>query len=208
MVEFGAIDRLFWTLEFGDTEVRLSSLDSLFNLSCMVREARDQIVLQVSRLDQLGRCLDRGDHQLRLAACKLISAVLLDGSNEALVRLAQVAASTVPHIMIRIICTEAEQLGSLLLQLILKCITSFIRDGCFFQIHANAVKSKLSTRIEQLIRSHSTIFERLRLTYVLVSLTFTSPPLNERTLNELISHPMYCLCNFIPHSNLAGKLGL
>ena len=83
-------DRLFWTLEFGTTVVKTASLNALFNLSCTIRGVRDQISKQISRVDQLARAIQCRELGIRVAACKLIGAMLLDGSDFAPLRLSQV----------------------------------------------------------------------------------------------------------------------
>ena len=54
---------------------------------------------------------------LQLAACKLIGAMLLDGSDYAPLRLAQVAASAVPGAFIDLILCGGDETETLLLQL-------------------------------------------------------------------------------------------
>ena len=53
---------------------------------------------------------------------------------------------------------------TLLLQLSSKCITSFLRDGCFHSILSNVARSNLLGKVQYLIKARSSLFERLRVT--------------------------------------------
>ena len=160
LYDAGVIDRLFWALEFGTATVKAGALTSLFNLSFSISEVCGDICGKQAHTNQLGRCLRHGATGIQNATARLVGAMLLDGSEEAVQRAGQLVTSSVPAGLVDILLGEAVDLT---LQLAAKSLTMLLSQDSFAAVHEIIVQTGLPLKLRRRVKANTSLFEQLNL---------------------------------------------